>query len=344
MPLLSPPPWSPDRRSSRTPAQAATNYYSYSAAGWLSSQLSGGLVHNDQFDFDDYGLSLDLFFALDALRTRPAAAVVGAQRHRRRPGQLHRVGHRELRRRDGKLATAAELAGRNPRSFGGVDLVARLQERIHTAADAQHGRGVDQSEFGDFSNTIGQSFVVRGLSGARSGLADDAVAFLLKQQCTAGYFREGLTSADFTCNGGTAAERAPSVDATGFAVQALVAARSNGVRGVEGRDPEGRRLAGAHPAPQRLLRRERRGQHEHDRSGRDRPGAGRAPGGGRARRRLGVASTGHRRGGVRQLVGSPARWARSPTPPRSWRPPARPASRRTCATSGVGPRRRRRSA
>ena len=217
-----------------TPAQAATNYYSYSAAGWLSSQLSGGLVHNDQFDFDDYGLSLDLFFALDALRTRRAAAASVLNAIDDAPGSYIGSGTESFAGATGKLATAAELAGRNPRSFGGVDLVARLQERIHTAADAQHGRGVDQSEFGDFSNTIGQSFVVRGLSGARSGLADDAVAFLLKQQCTAGYFREGLTSADFTCNGGTAAQRAPSVDATGFAVQALVAARSNGVRGVDG--------------------------------------------------------------------------------------------------------------
>ncbi|MEO5710414.1 MAG: hypothetical protein ABIQ59_11395, partial [Nocardioidaceae bacterium] len=53
---------------------SATNSYSYSAGGWLARQLSGGLVHNQQFDYDDYGLSLDVFFALDALHTRPRAA------------------------------------------------------------------------------------------------------------------------------------------------------------------------------------------------------------------------------------------------------------------------------
>jgi hypothetical protein len=216
------------------PAQAATNSYSYSAAGWLSRQLSGGLVHNDQFDFDDYGLSLDVFLALDALGTRRSAAASVLNALDDAPTAYVGSGTESYAGAAGKLATAVELAGRNPRAFGGLDLVARLQDRIHTAADAQLGRGVDQSQYGDYSNTIGQSFVVRGLSGAGSSLADEAVAFLVKQQCAAGFFREGLTSADFSCDGGTALQSAPSVDATGFAVQALVAARSDGVKGLDG--------------------------------------------------------------------------------------------------------------
>ena len=36
-------------------------------ARWLDKQLTDGLVHNDQFDFDDYGLSIDVGLALDEL-------------------------------------------------------------------------------------------------------------------------------------------------------------------------------------------------------------------------------------------------------------------------------------
>jgi hypothetical protein len=35
------------------------------SGGWLAGQLTNGLVHNDQFDFDDYGLSIDVGIALD---------------------------------------------------------------------------------------------------------------------------------------------------------------------------------------------------------------------------------------------------------------------------------------
>jgi hypothetical protein len=218
-----------------SPAEARTNSYSSSAAGWLSRQLTGGLVHNDSFGgFDDYGLSLDVFFALDALRTRPRAAASVLDALAKNPGAYVGTGTESYAGATGKLATAVELAGRNPRSFGGLNLVKRLEALVHTARDAQQGRASDQSSFGDFSNTIGQSFVVRALAGAKSRLSDEAVTFLRRQQCTAGFFRENVTSADFTCNGGTAAQSAPSVDATGVAVQALVAARSAGVKGLDG--------------------------------------------------------------------------------------------------------------
>ncbi len=36
-------------------------------ATWLESQLTGSLVHNDHFDFDDYGLTLDFGFGLRAI-------------------------------------------------------------------------------------------------------------------------------------------------------------------------------------------------------------------------------------------------------------------------------------
>jgi hypothetical protein len=220
--------------STLVPAQASTNLYAGSAASWLTAQLTHGVMHNAQFDFDDYGLSLDAYFALKALG-RPYAAASVLNNLDGDPEAYISFDGETFAGATAKLATAVEVQGRDPRTFGGVDLVTRLEQRVHTAADAQEGRATD-GPGDDFSNEIGQTFVVRALSGAGSSLADEALAFLLKQQCTAGFFRENLTSSDssFSCDGGTSTESAPSVDATALAVQALVSAQSDGVTGLDG--------------------------------------------------------------------------------------------------------------
>src|SRR5687768_2647310 len=46
------------------PAQAAPDDTS---ARWLTRQLTDGLIHNDQFGIDDYGLTADTAFALKAI-------------------------------------------------------------------------------------------------------------------------------------------------------------------------------------------------------------------------------------------------------------------------------------
>ena len=214
------------------PAPAATNGYAASATTWLNRQLTHGLVHNDQFHFDDYGLSLDVYFALKTLG-RPGIAASILDAVRRNPTAYIEFQSNASAGATAKLATAVETDGRNPRAFGGVNLVRRLQGLVVTSG-AQKGRAVDQGP-SDFSNTIGQAFTVRALSGVHSGLVDEATAFLLGQQCSAGFFREALQSAatptTFRCNQETPAAT-PSVDSTSFAVQALVAARRNGVRGL----------------------------------------------------------------------------------------------------------------
>ncbi len=80
-------------------AQAAPNSYAYSGGTWLSDQLTNGVVHNDQYDFDDYGLSLDVFFALDKLDTRPASRGVRPGRAGPGPGGVHRRLRLRERRR-----------------------------------------------------------------------------------------------------------------------------------------------------------------------------------------------------------------------------------------------------
>jgi hypothetical protein len=109
---------------------------------------------------------------------------------------------------------------------------------VNTEEGDERGRASDtwapSNEFGaDYSNTIGQSWVVRALSEAESEVADEAVTFLVQQQCAAGFFRVPMESSDHSCDGGTPQESAPSPDATAFAVLALLDTQDAGVDGVE---------------------------------------------------------------------------------------------------------------
>ena len=210
------------------------------SGGWLSRQLADGLVHNEQYGFDDYGLTADTAFAL--------AAIGGHRSH------LDDIGTALAGKVDswttgvdwgsddvyaGSVAKAlvvAQVTGVPARDFGGVNLVQRLNGRVSTAAPTV-GRIEDRTSGTDFANTIGQAFAARGLARAGSGKADEAVRFLLKQQCEAGYFRLNFAPADRRkqgCDAGTAAESAPDTDVTALAVLNLDAlprrATSNAVR------------------------------------------------------------------------------------------------------------------
>ena len=132
----------------------------------------------------------------------------------------------------GATAKAAVLAleqGKNPRSFGGVNLVTQLEGRVATAAPIT-GRIEDAfdpaDQFGgDFANVIGQAYAASALSQAKSPKAASAVSFLIQQQCAKGFFRLGFTAdksdADQTCDGAAKSERSPDTDATAIAVLAL---------------------------------------------------------------------------------------------------------------------------
>ena len=218
-------------------AQAAPNSYAYSGGTWLADQLTGGLVHNDQYDFDDYGLSLDVYFALTDLATRPATSASILDAIEEDPEAYISYESDHYAGSTGKLAAAVQTEGEDPTDFGGVDLVTRLEGLVDTTHEGEIGRGVDQSSYGDNSNTIGQAWVVRALVGADSARAGDSLGFLLQQQCTDGFFRVKLEAADadsaFTCDAAQAADRSPSIDATAFAIEALESARDQGVSGLD---------------------------------------------------------------------------------------------------------------
>lgn len=195
-----------------------------SGSNWLVGQLDeNDLIFNPNFGgFTDYGLSIDTAFAAiaaqrDAGRANDISAAIAAEVESYISGGEDRYS--------GSTAKALVLAQRtrvDATDFGGVNLVTRLESLVNDQG-ATSGRLQDQSEFGDFANTIGQTFAVEGLSNADSPRADDVTDFLIAQQCSDGFFRQDFSpidAADQTCDG-AATDASPSVDSTAFAVLAL---------------------------------------------------------------------------------------------------------------------------
>lgn len=211
---------SPAHASAATPQSAA-------AADWLESQLTNGLVVNEQFpDFTDYGLTIDFFFAFQQVHVKPglrdqmldaiepdADTYVGDGSADSYAAQL------------GKLLTAVQTNGGNPSSYADGTLMSRLLDRVVRSGE-QRGRAKDKSSFGNNTETIGQGWVVRALALAGRPLVGATTAFLLRQQCHGGFFREKMRPANSTCG---SANSDPSVDATALAVTALKEAREAGV-------------------------------------------------------------------------------------------------------------------
>jgi hypothetical protein len=220
------------------PAQAATPEAG-SAADWLAGQLSAKHLVVSGYDsgsgwvtYTDYGLTLDFFFAFKGLGVRKALRGKILDAIEPETGNYVGTGTTAYAGAIGKLLTAVEAQHRDPHAYSKRDLVTKLEGLVHKAADGEHGRAKDTTT--DYSNSIGQSWVVRALVGADSSLARSTVGFLVQQQCSAGWFRLSMSgnAGDFSCDGGTAADRKPSVDATAFAVEALQTARRAGVTGL----------------------------------------------------------------------------------------------------------------
>ena len=193
-------------------------------ARWLTGQLSGGLVEGEWGP--DHGLSIDVALALDAVGSeagvqRVADAVAGSV-DAYVTGEAFGDTDSSYAGATAKAAVLALAAERDPRAFGGRDLVAAL-EKVTTDSGPATGRVVDRSTYGDHANTLGQAYAVRALDAVRSGEAAAATSYLLDQQCAAGFFRLELgavDAADQTCDGAPGA--APDTDVTALAVLSLL--------------------------------------------------------------------------------------------------------------------------
>lgn len=217
------------------PAQAVTGDDRPKTVGadWLAGQLTNGLMHNPNFGgFDDYGLSIDAGLALDAVGGHASdvqaistalAGAIGSYV----TGDDFGDTPSSYAGATAKAAVFAAAAGDDPTAYGGLDLVTRLEDRVASAAPIA-GRIEDLSTFGtDYANVIGQAFAVNALDAASSTKAADALAYLLEQQCSAGYFRlymtEDKSASDQTCEGGRASGASdPDPDVTSTAIRMLL--------------------------------------------------------------------------------------------------------------------------
>jgi hypothetical protein len=209
--------------ASGAPAQAAgaAGTPKSQAAHWLKGQLRHGLIHNGQFDFDDYGLTADTALALKAIGHQGAALDDIRHALARHVDDYTTFKTDRYSGATAKLLVVAQQLGAHPRNFGGVDLVSRLEHRVATDAPIA-GRIQDKSQ-DDFANTIGQIFAARGLLKAGSASGVPALKFLLKQQCDHGYFRLDFnpdkTAAKQACGSSSPAD----TDVTALAVIELTA-------------------------------------------------------------------------------------------------------------------------
>lgn len=226
---------------SPTASAASTDPPAQAAVGWLTSHLKDGVATYPQADYNDdwsaiigyssrpeYGVTIDVFLALAQLDLNaPTRSTIldGLARN----ATTYVAGFGSVSpAAAGKLATAVITGGRDPRAFGGRDLVADVEE----ATDAT---GETAGTYGG----VGQAWATRALVLADSPEAPASLGFLLDQQCDDGSFPQDYGKA---CSG-------VDVDSTALAVAALSDAVAGGDQTVEDElVAAGRALAGAQGA------------------------------------------------------------------------------------------------
>ncbi|MEV0675349.1 prenyltransferase/squalene oxidase repeat-containing protein [Actinosynnema sp. NPDC050436] len=194
-------------------ATPVTHNRADAAAGWLARQMADGERLEVDFGgvlYPSQGLTIDAVFAFAATRTaddyadraiawlgQPAVTTgyVGSG------GEAYAGAH-------AKLLLAAEVAGKNPNSFGGVDLEAGLRALLTPS-----GRFSDVSAFGDYSNAFSQSLALLALDRTAAGAPVVAVDFLVGTQCPDGGFPLDLAATPCVSD----------VDSTAMVTQALQA-------------------------------------------------------------------------------------------------------------------------
>lgn len=212
------------------PASAATDPAPVEAgASWLERQLTDDLVHNDQFDVDDYGLTIDVALALDAIGGHEAdvdaiSDAVASQVDDYITGEAFGDAGSHYAGAVAKTLWLAELSGADVHAYGGVDLQQTLEGLVATGTPID-GRIQDVSTYGDSANTIGQIYAAEALTSLSSSRATDVRAFLLQQQCADGYLRlnfaKSTTKVDQSCDGGSAKASPPDTDVTALFVLAM---------------------------------------------------------------------------------------------------------------------------
>jgi hypothetical protein len=193
-------------------------------ATWLRAQLTDGILHNEEYDFDDLGLSADVAFALDAVGGQDATVVAIADAVAPKVTQWYDFAPTVYTGSAAKAIALAQVAGRDANAFGGTDLQSVVEANVATSAPIA-GRVQNAGEKDwttgdptDSLNVISQSWAARALGGQDSDLADEVMSFLLEQQCDDGSFRAALTEDKAALEQGCAADEVGEVDTTALAV------------------------------------------------------------------------------------------------------------------------------
>ncbi len=231
---------------------------------WLSRQLEpdGTLQNPLGGALPDHGLMIDTLYAMHASGDAALAAPIVSFMEQHATdyftwdGLIPDQGFENIivGGAAAKVLVAAEIAGRDPRNFGGIDMVAETQGAI-TRSGPDRGRISDYAktpEMADYvsnnANMFGQSLGVIGLAGV--GENDQlAIDKMLTQQCSEGYFRiffgyipttetgDHVTSNGYrisTCDEGKPFDQSsPDGDATGFALSAMLAAQRAGAENLD---------------------------------------------------------------------------------------------------------------
>jgi len=178
------------------------------AADFLARELAADNHLLVSSDFPDNGLTSDVVLALMSAGAHKDAAVAATNQLQKNIGSYIGTDGESYAGATAKSLVVALATGVDPKSFGGVDLIGKLQ-----SLQTNEGRFSDKSQWGDYSNTIVQSLAIIGLEGAGVGASQKAVDYLTAAQCDDGGF--ALNTGGKTC--------VSDPDATSFAVQALMA-------------------------------------------------------------------------------------------------------------------------
>ncbi|MGI8879468.1 MAG: prenyltransferase/squalene oxidase repeat-containing protein [Jatrophihabitans sp.] len=197
------------------PANAATTLNTTTGASYLVKQLVDG-DHYEPFGpgFGDKGLTIDGLFALAATGGH-AATVAKIAAYTAKNGADYSFVNDNTYFTGGavaKVALAAEVAGQNPRKFGGINYISALTSHECTATSADcYAVGAYQG----VSAFFGQALALLALLRADVAPSAEAVAALLALVCPAG----GFTSMTSACTTDAGADP----DSTALAAMALQA-------------------------------------------------------------------------------------------------------------------------
>lgn len=204
-----------------TPAPSTTTDPAVGAAGWLAQQFVDG-THFDYPPTPGYplaywgGLTASGIFGLAATKTggtRIAAAAAYMAQHVADDADLSGANGGPY---DGSVATAALaalVAGKDPTSFGGVNLLKQLKDDECTVTSATCTVGEAANIYSSVSESL--TILAEARGGAAYAPSADAVTYFLSLQCKNGGFTQKTSACTSTSDA--------SIDETSYAAMALEA-------------------------------------------------------------------------------------------------------------------------